>query len=70
MNTDEKLQVMLTPPVLAERWSASTGRLANMRCAGTGPTYVKIGELVRYRLCDVEGYEQAHAVTRSGERNQ
>ncbi|QCX26420.1 helix-turn-helix domain-containing protein [Nocardioides jishulii] len=36
--------------------------LANWRSAGTGPTFVKIGGMVRYRLADVEAYEAGSRV--------
>ncbi|WP_296602231.1 hypothetical protein [Nocardioides sp.] len=62
LNESKNNDVMLKAAALAERWSTSTGRLANMRCAGTGPAFMKIGESVRYRLCDVEDYERANTV--------
>jgi len=44
-------------------WLGTTeGRLANLRCTGTGPAFVKIGHSVRYRLSDVEAYLDAHTV--------
>ncbi|QIX28790.1 helix-turn-helix domain-containing protein [Nocardioides sp. JQ2195] len=45
--------------MLAERWEVSPGTLANWRARGTGPTYCKIGNSVRYALADVEQYETA-----------
>lgn len=49
----------LTTETLAERWEVSPGTLANWRTRGTGPTYCKIGNSVRYALTDVEQYEAA-----------
>lgn len=46
-----------TPKQLAERWSLNVGTLANMRCAGTGPRYFKIGKTVRYPLQRVLEFE-------------
>lgn len=53
---------MLNAHTLADRWGTSAGRLANMRCAGTGPIFVKIGGSIRYRLSDIEDYERANTV--------
>lgn len=53
---------LLTPSDLAERWSCSTGWLANLRSAGSGPPFAKVGSLVRYPLADVLAYEQAGRV--------
>lgn len=53
---------MLRPEHLAERWGTSTGRLANLRCAGIGPKYVKLGASIRYRLADIEAYEDARII--------
>jgi hypothetical protein len=54
---------LLTPRELAGRWACSIGHLANLRSAGLGPTYLKIGTSVRYRLTDVLEYETARVVT-------
>jgi hypothetical protein len=47
----------LTPADLASRWSFNAGSLANMRSHGLGPSYLKIGGRIAYRLEDVELYE-------------
>lgn len=45
-------------------WLGTTeGRLANLRCLGLGPSFVKIGHSVRYRRSDVEAYIAANTVT-------
>lgn len=49
---------------LARRWGVSTGWLANMRSAGTGPSYLKLGSRVLYPLVSVESYE-ADALVRT-----
>ena len=59
---------LVRPQTLADRWSSSTGQLANMRSAGTGPAYVKIGTRVMYRLADVIAYEDAATVDTSDSR--
>jgi len=35
---------------------------ANLRSAGTGPAYLKLGGRVLYRLTDVEDYEERSRV--------
>ena len=47
----------LTADQLAARWCVSAGHLANLRCEGRGPAYLKLGARVAYRLADVEEYE-------------
>lgn len=54
---------LLTPAELAERWVCTVGHLANMRSAGAGPTYLKLGASVRYRITDLLAYEESHAVS-------
>jgi hypothetical protein len=48
----------LTPSELACRWGLHVGTLANMRCGGAGPHYLKLGSRVAYRLIDVEAFEE------------
>ena len=52
----------LTPAELAQRWRCSRGWLANLRCRGEGPAYVKLGARVLYRQHDVAAYEAASLV--------
>lgn len=52
----------LSPRELGDRWHCSVGWLANRRCAGLGPSYLKIGTKVLYRLEDVEAFEKAGRV--------
>jgi hypothetical protein len=52
----------LTPINLADRWQIPTRTLGQWRYEGRGPAYVKIGGAVRYRLTDVEAYEDEHMV--------
>ena len=54
-----QLPQLLTSAELAERWGCSTGWLANMRSAGVGPTFLKLGSNVRYRVPDVIAYEDS-----------
>lgn len=48
----------LSQPELAERWTVSPSTLERWRVVGEGPTYLKIGGRVVYRLEDIESYEQ------------
>jgi hypothetical protein len=58
----ETLPELLTAAQVAERWSCSQGHLANMRSAGVGPIYLKLGGSVRYRVSDLLAYETAAEV--------
>lgn len=42
---------------LAKRWGLRSGTLSRWRQYGTGPTFLKFGKAVRYRLEDVIEYE-------------
>ena len=42
---------------LADRWNISERTLERWRWTGEGPTYLKIGGRVIYRLEDIEAYE-------------
>jgi hypothetical protein len=44
---------------LAERWLLSTRTLERWRWSGDGPSYIKVGARVIYRLEDIEAYEAA-----------
>lgn len=52
--TGSDVKGYLTPGQLAQVLGISPGTLANYRSAGTGPRFVKVGPLVRYRPADVE----------------
>lgn len=51
---------LLTTKDLAARWQVHVGHLANLRSAGGGPPYVKLGGSVRYREEDVSAWELAN----------
>ena len=55
-NIDTQPQSILTESDLADQLKVSTKLLQKMRQEGTGPKYVKIGRLVRYRRQDIEAY--------------
>lgn len=52
----------LSPAELADRWGVPITTLAQWRYVGKGPAYLKLGGAVRYRLEDVEAYEDEHLV--------
>jgi len=54
--------VHLTTPDLARRWGMSVGHIQNLRSAGIGPSYVKIGSRVLYSLAVIEAYEAARTI--------
>ncbi|MDZ7895449.1 MAG: DNA-binding protein [Sphingobium sp.] len=39
---------LLTEADLAARWGVARKTLANQRCRGDGPPFIKLGRLVRY----------------------
>lgn len=55
--------IFLTDEQLAERWQCHRQTLIRWRSAGIGPKYVKINNQVRYKLFDIEEFEEAHTVT-------
>jgi hypothetical protein len=52
--------VFLTEYQLAARHQCSVKTLRNQRVAGVGIKHVKLGRLVRYRLSDIEAWEEAN----------
>lgn len=50
---------LLTEEQLAARWALSVKTLQAARLKGSLVDFVKIGRSVRYRLTDVEAYENA-----------
>jgi predicted site-specific integrase-resolvase len=55
----------MTAAELSARWKGtiSPRTLANWRCTGNGPRFVKIGGRVMYRQSDVQAWENARSVT-------
>lgn len=53
---------LLTTAELAARWRMKRSTLSNWRCAGTGPSWIKLGggksARVLYRLADIKAYEK------------
>lgn len=57
----QREKVSINSPLLAERDAAlflnlSVRTLQDWRVSGRGPSFVKIGRRVQYRLADLEGY--------------
>jgi hypothetical protein len=52
----------LNTPQLAARWHVTVGHLQNLRSAGIGPAYVKIGARVLYTVAAIEAYEAARTI--------
>lgn len=60
---------LITPKQLGDRWGKSVEALAQMRYLGTGPRFVRVSaRTIRYRLADVEAYEQAQTFQRTDSR--
>jgi hypothetical protein len=57
---------MLTPPELAARWRMSVRTLDRWRSQRSGPTWLRLGGHILYRLGDVEAFEKAHRQGASG----
>lgn len=55
MNTER----CMTQTELAERWRISEATLERWRTESAGPPFLKLGNQVRYRLQDVEAFEEA-----------
>jgi predicted DNA-binding transcriptional regulator AlpA len=52
--------IFLTEKDLAERHQRSVKAVQYQRITGGGVPFVKFGRSVRYRLADVEAWEEAH----------
>jgi predicted DNA-binding transcriptional regulator AlpA len=48
----------ITLKELADRWSIKPATLYQWRWEGKGPPCIKVGRSVRYRLSDIEKYEE------------
>ena len=59
---------LLTPAELAERWQIGTAVLSQWRYQGKGPVYIKLGHHVRYRLKDVEDFENSNTYRMTGHK--
>jgi hypothetical protein len=50
---------LMTQQEVAALFDRTVGVLANWRCTGKGPKYVKLGGKVKYRKSDVEAFISA-----------
>ena len=51
----------------AERTRLSTSTLAKLRLSGNGPTYIKLGRRVGYRLQDIDAWIELNRVKSTSE---
>ncbi len=49
---------LFTPQSLADRFEVPVSTIYNWRSKGTGPRGFRVGKFVRYRLEDVQAWEQ------------
>jgi predicted site-specific integrase-resolvase len=52
---------LMTPEELAARWGLTTLTLDRWRWTGRGPRFFKPGRKVKYRVQDIETYEEQRA---------
>jgi predicted DNA-binding transcriptional regulator AlpA len=53
---------------LAKRWNVSARTLERHRTTGDGPRFLRVGGAVRYRLADIEAYENQQLAAAEAER--
>ncbi len=54
-----KTERCMTQTELGERWRLSEATLERWRTESGGPLFLKLGNQVRYRLQDIEAFEEA-----------
>ena len=54
---------------LAERWKISRRTLQRWRAEGFGPAYIPIGGAIRYRIRDIEAFEEKMRLNANGVRS-
>lgn len=57
---------LLTTVQLADYLHSTPRTLEDWRLNGVGPRYIKLGQLVRYRLADVDAWLAANTVETTG----
>lgn len=50
--------IWLTASELAERWQIAPSTLTGWRQTGRGPRFARFGNSIRYRVTDIEQYEE------------
>ena len=64
--SQEKIDSLVKPNVVADYLGTTTANLAQMRYRGTGPKFVKLGHrAVRYSWADVLAWIEANTLTQS-----
>ena len=58
----------LSETQVAERWGMSPKTLQRWRVMRVGPAFLKFGKSIRYRVCDVERFEEAALTKCDGSR--
>ena len=61
---------LLTPRALASELGITTRTLERMRVRGDGPTYTRVGGLIRYQRGDVRAYLEAQRAGSTSEADQ
>jgi hypothetical protein len=56
------IEHLLTEEAAAKLLNCSPALLRKWRYSGTGPAYVKIGRLVRYRQADIDSFVHAQVI--------
>ncbi len=52
---------LMSPEELADRWGIMTITLDRWRWTGKGPRFFKAGRKIKYRVQDIEAYEEQKA---------
>lgn len=56
MTVDAELDTLFTPTEVSAYLNVPPGTLANWRYQGTGPPFIRVGRLVRYRGREVSAW--------------
>lgn len=66
---DPKSAEFLRESELARRWKTSQRTLQRWRAQDAGPPFVRLGGAIRYRLTDIENYENCMVQNADGDRS-
>ena len=58
----------LSEAQVAQHWGISQKTLQRWRLDQKGPDFLRLGQFIRYRLCDIEAFEQLGSHKCSGNR--
>ncbi len=61
--TSSANEQLLTDEQLAKRWQCHRQTLIRWRSKGRGPKFVKISNQIRYKLSDIQEFEQQNTIT-------